>query len=58
MTPVKIKGGDNDTIITFTLELKSLRDFQLQDPLFQNTNDYQNTPPGNDSRNVKNRNNS
>lgn len=27
MTPVKIKGGDNDTIITFTLELKSLREF-------------------------------
>lgn len=30
MTPVNIKGGDNDTIITFTLELKSLRDFSYK----------------------------
>ena len=46
MTPVKIKGGDNDTIITFTVDIKSLRDFQRQSTLFQNKEDFKNTPPG------------
>lgn len=55
MTPVKIKGGDNDTIITFTLDIRSLRDFQMQDPLFQNKEDFKNTPPGFSIENVKNR---
>ena len=55
MTPVKIKGGDNDTIITFTIDVKSLRNFQQQDPLFQNTNHFKNTPPGFNINEVKNR---
>lgn len=55
MTPVKIKGGENDTLITFTLDIKSLRDFQLQNPLFQDTNKFKNTPPGFNIDNVKNR---
>ena len=46
MTPVKIKGGNNDTIITFTVDIKSLRDFQRQATLFQNKEDFKNTPPG------------
>ena len=48
MTPVKIKGGNNDTIITFTVDIKSLRDFQRQATLFQNKEDFKNTPPGYD----------
>lgn len=48
MTPVKIKGGDNDTIITFTVDIKSLRDFQRQSTLFQNKEEFKNTPPGYD----------
>lgn len=48
MTPVKIKGGDNDTIISFTVDIKSLRDFQRQATLFQNKDEFKNTPPGYD----------
>lgn len=56
MSPVKIKGGENDTIITYTLDIKSLRDFQIQDPLRQDTSIFKNTPPGFDSEKVINRN--
>lgn len=46
MTPVKIKGGDNDCIITFTVDIKSLREFQQQETLFLDNTDFKSTPPG------------
>ena len=49
MTPVRIKGGDNDIIITFNLDIKVLRDFHEQDQLYQNTEEFKNTPPGSNS---------
>ncbi len=52
MTPVKLKGGDNDTIITFDVDITKLRDFQCQNPIFQNTIEFKNTPPGFDSSKV------
>ena len=55
MTPVKIKGGDNDTIITFDVDIEKLRAFQVQNPIYQNKDEFKNTPPGFDSKNVSNR---
>ena len=55
MTPVKIKGGDNDTIITFTVDITKLREFQMQNKLFQGKDDFKNTPPGFDHQRVLDR---
>lgn len=55
MTPVKIKGGDNDTIITFTVDITKLREFQMQNQLFQGKDDFKNTPPGFDHQRVLDR---
>lgn len=55
MTPVKIKGGDNDTIITFTVDITKLREFQMQNQLFRGKDDFKNTPPGFDHQRVLDR---
>ena len=55
MSPVKIKGGDNDAIITFDVDIKKLRDFQRQNFIFQNTKEFKYTPPGFESKNVDER---
>ena len=55
MSPVMIKGGDNDTIITFDIDIKKLRNFQVQNPCFQNYHEFKNTPPGFDGNNVEKR---
>lgn len=55
MTPVKIKGGENDTIITFTLDIKSLREFQLQETLLQNNDTFKKLPPGFSYKDVEDR---
>lgn len=55
MSPVKIKGGDNDAIITFDVDIKKLRDFQCQNFIYQDTKEFKNTPPGFESKNVDER---
>lgn len=55
MTPLKVKGGENDTILTYNLDIDKLRDFQKQNILFQDPEEFKNTPPGFDHENVDNR---
>lgn len=55
MTPLKVKGGENDTILTYNLDIDKLRDFQKQNVLFQDPEEFKNTPPGFDHENVDNR---
>ena len=39
MNPVRVKGGENDTILTMKLDIGALRLFQSQDPLYQQPED-------------------
>lgn len=48
MNPVRVKGGENDTILTMKLDIGALRLFQSQDPLYQQPKDekFKPIPPG------------
>lgn len=47
MNPLRIKGGDNLTFLTMTLDLKALRDHQRQGyGLQKDSTDFKPTPPG------------
>lgn len=48
MNPVRVKGGENDTILTMKLDIEALRLFQSQDPLYQQPVDkkFKPIPPG------------
>lgn len=48
MNPVRVKGGENDTILTMKLDIEALRLFQSQDPLYQQPEDkkFKPIPPG------------
>lgn len=54
MNPVRVKGGDNNVILTTTLDVKGLRKFQSQPITHQrDSEEYKITPPDFDHENPK-----
>jgi len=56
MNPVRVKGGENNVILGYRLDIEGLRDFQSQRLPYQlNNNSFKTTPPDFDHNNVHNR---
>ena len=57
MNPVRVKGGENNVILKYELDVQKLRDFQVQRlPYQMDDKSFKTTPPNFDHEKVERRN--